>query len=78
VNSGQASWFDVAHEAARRLGVPPRCRAASVRDVTFKAPRPRYCALANHKLAAAGFPMPTWQDALGRWLAMRSDKIGVP
>jgi dTDP-4-dehydrorhamnose reductase len=38
--------------------------------VPMRAPRPRYCALDNRKLAAAGFPMPAWQDALRRWLRM--------
>jgi dTDP-4-dehydrorhamnose reductase len=39
--------------------------------VRFKAGRPRYCALANGKLAAAGFTMPSWEDALRRWLEAR-------
>ena len=40
-------------------------------QVRLKAPRPRFCALANRKLAAAGFPMPQWRDALARWIAGR-------
>ncbi len=36
------------------------------RKNTFSASRPRYCALANGKLAAAGIAMPAWQDALAR------------
>jgi dTDP-4-dehydrorhamnose reductase len=35
----------------------------------MRALRPRYCALSNEKLAAAGIQMPTWQDALRRHLA---------
>jgi len=38
-------------------------------EVTFRAPRPLYCALSNEKLAAAGIVMPTWQDALARYVA---------
>ena len=37
-------------------------------DVKLKAKRPVYCALSNDKLAAAGIPMPTWQDALARYV----------
>jgi len=37
----------------------------------MKAQRPLYCALANGKLAAAGFAMPAWQDGLRRWLWAR-------
>lgn len=71
VNSGCATWYDVAREAARLLGVSPRLQPVTLDQMRFKAPRPRFCALANHKLAAAGFAMPPWQDALRRWLAIR-------
>ena len=74
VNSGHASWADVAREAAAILGVTPRLRPVTMEQVTLKAPRPRFCALSPAKLAAAGFPMPPWSDALRRWLAAR----GVP
>jgi dTDP-4-dehydrorhamnose reductase len=40
-------------------------------QVPMKAVRPRFCALANGKLAAAGFVMPHWRDALERWLNTR-------
>jgi dTDP-4-dehydrorhamnose reductase len=40
--------------------------------VTFKAARPVYCALSPAKLAAAGFTMPPWQDAMRRWLTAQA------
>lgn len=69
VNSGSGSWHDVAMTAARLLGVTPRIRPVTTADVTMRASRPRYCALSNARLAAAGFEMPTWEDALRRSLA---------
>lgn len=78
VNSGHATWYDVAKEAARLLGVRPRLQPITLDQVACKATRPRFCALANRKLAATGFTMPTWNDALRRWLTERSarhDKI---
>ena len=54
VNSGHVTWADFAREAARLLGVEPQLKVVSVADVQLKAPRPRYCALSNAKLAAAG------------------------
>jgi dTDP-4-dehydrorhamnose reductase len=39
--------------------------------MTLRVPRPRYCALSTKKLSAAGFAMPTWPDALRRWLETR-------
>jgi dTDP-4-dehydrorhamnose reductase len=68
VNSGVTTWFQLAAEIARLLGVAARLVAVPVADVPMRANRPKYCALANGKLAATGFTMPTWQDALARYL----------
>lgn len=78
VNSGHATWYEVATEAARLLGVPARLKAVTTADVRAAATRPRFCALSNRKLAAAGFEMPAWQDALERWLAARRGGLGRP
>lgn len=72
VNAGQATWYELAQEVARQLGVAARVRPITLHDLPLKAPRPRFCALSNLKLQAAGFPMPTWQDALRRWLTSRA------
>jgi dTDP-4-dehydrorhamnose reductase len=40
-------------------------------DMKLKAQRPLYCAMSNAKLAAAGISMPTWQDALARYVRTR-------
>jgi dTDP-4-dehydrorhamnose reductase len=71
VNAGHATWHDVAQEIARLLGVRPSLVPVTMDQVRLKAPRPRYCALSVAKLRAAGFDMPSWQDALARWLAAR-------
>lgn len=71
VNSGLGTWHEVAQEIARLLAVTPRFALTTMAEVRLKAARPRYCALDNGKLAAAGFSMPSWQDALGRWLRMK-------
>ena len=68
VNHGEATWEQVAREAARVLGVDPVLQLTTTDRVVLQAARPTYCALSPRKLAAAGFTMPAWQDALGRWL----------
>ena len=73
VNSGACTWLEFAQEAARQLGIEARFDVVRFADVTFAAPRPRYCALSNAKLAAAGIVMPSWQDALARHLSVRDD-----
>jgi dTDP-4-dehydrorhamnose reductase len=71
VNTGHATWHDVAAETARQLALPAQLEPVTTDQLRLKAPRPRYCALSNAKLAAAGFAMPHWSDALARWIATR-------
>jgi len=74
VNTGFGTWWDVAVEAARLLGVEPTLQPVSVADVKLPAARPQYCALSNAKLSRAlGRELPTWQDALGRHLRKTSN-----
>jgi dTDP-4-dehydrorhamnose reductase len=69
VNTGHATWLELGREIARVLGRSDApLKPLSVDEVNFAAPRPRFAALSNRKLAAAGFEMPTWQDALARHL----------
>jgi dTDP-4-dehydrorhamnose reductase len=68
VNTGAATWHDVAVEVRRALGSASTLDPVTLAEVTLPASRPRYCALSNEKLRAAGVVMPTWQDALARHL----------
>jgi dTDP-4-dehydrorhamnose reductase len=70
VNTGSATWYDVARVIAGRLGRPDATiTPVSVTDVVLKAKRPQFASLANEKLARAGYPMASWEDALDRHLA---------
>lgn len=70
VNDGHATWLDVGREIVTRLGRPDTLlQPVSVRDVPMRAARPQYAALSNAKLARAGYAMPTWQDAIARYLS---------
>ena len=71
VNSGSATWEQVARELAQVLRIQPILDPITMDQVQMKASRPRFCALATDKIAAAGFPMPSWQDAVARWLSAR-------
>lgn len=68
VNSGSARWSEIAERAAAILGRPLRARPVTLAEVALRARRPRYCALDNRKLAAAGFQMPRWEAALQDFL----------
>jgi dTDP-4-dehydrorhamnose reductase len=71
VSSGSCSWEALAREAARLLNLEPRLALCRMADARLRAERPVYCALANGRLARAGVVMPTWQDALARYLRDR-------
>lgn len=77
VNSGHATWEAVAQECARLLGIQAQLEKVTMRTHPLPARRPRFCALSNAKLAAAGFAMPTWMDALQRWLAARGGQVST-
>jgi len=71
VNSGYATWLTVGQEIVRRLGeLDSALKPISVNDVKLRAERPQFAALDNAKLAKAGYKMPTWQDAIGRYLSV--------
>jgi dTDP-4-dehydrorhamnose reductase len=79
VNSGTCTWLEFALEAARILRVEPRLEPVSAADVPMRAERPRYCALSNAKLVAAGIAMPAWREALEQYLvAFRDDRRHQP
>jgi dTDP-4-dehydrorhamnose reductase len=77
VNSGAATWAAVADEVARLLDRPARVRPMTLESANLRAPRPRYCALSNEKLARAGIRMPSWQHALARYLGERARYTGT-
>jgi dTDP-4-dehydrorhamnose reductase len=69
VNSGHATWFEVGREIARLLGKTAEVlKPIHVKDVVLPASRPQFAALSNARLACTGFAMPSWQDAIARYL----------
>jgi dTDP-4-dehydrorhamnose reductase len=68
VNGGVTTWLGIAEEAARLLQRDASIERVSVDSVKMRARRPKYCALSNEKLRAAGIAMPTWQDSLARYI----------
>ncbi len=69
VNTGYATWKEVGDEIARIVGASGETlKPVFVKDVPMKAPRPQFAALSNEKLTRAGYAMPSWQDAIRRYL----------
>jgi dTDP-4-dehydrorhamnose reductase len=72
VGTGHANWHEVGLEIARVMGKEreARLQPVSVADVPLRASRPQFAALCNDKLGRV-VPLPTWQDALRRYLSSR-------
>jgi dTDP-4-dehydrorhamnose reductase len=73
VGSGFCTWHELALEAARLLGREHSARLTPVpvSEVPLRAARPKFAALSNAKLTAVT-AMPTWQDALSRYIDTRN------
>jgi dTDP-4-dehydrorhamnose reductase len=70
VNSGYTTWVGIAHELARLVGRDESAiEGIQMAAMGLKAPRPLFAALSNQKLIDAGVAMPTWQNALARYVA---------
>jgi len=72
-NSGNCSWFDFAREIVKRAGLATEVRPVSTQQMARPAPRPAYSILSPASLQRVGISMPTWQDALQRYLGERGN-----
>ncbi len=69
MNTGWTNWATLARELAGLAGRPDAViREVRMADAGLAASRPQFAALSNDKLASAGVVMPSWQDALKRYL----------
>ena len=55
----------------------PPVRGITHDELALPAPRPRFCALSNRKLAAAGVEMPHWRDAVARYARTLRRRTGT-
>lgn len=69
-NEGECSWYEFACEIFRQAGMKEvKVTPVSSEMFAAKAKRPANSRMSKAKLLEKGFePLPTWQDALGRFL----------
>jgi dTDP-4-dehydrorhamnose reductase len=67
-NSGDCSWFEFAREIVKGKGSPAEVHPVSSAQMARSAPRPAYSVLSPRSLKQFGITMPSWQDALQRYL----------
>lgn len=70
-NGGDCTWFEFAQEIVRSSGLATSVRPVSSEQMARPAPRPAYSVLSSTSLRALGIEMPSWRDALRRYLEQR-------
>jgi dTDP-4-dehydrorhamnose reductase len=70
-NGGDCTWFEFAEEIVRDAGLGTAVRPVSSEKMARPAPRPAYSVLSQSGLQALGITMPSWRDALRRYLEER-------
>ncbi|MBZ5682147.1 MAG: dTDP-4-dehydrorhamnose reductase [Acidobacteriia bacterium] len=70
-NRGSCSWFEFAVEIVKTAGLRTEVRPVSSAQMARPAPRPAYSVLSPASLQVLGVNMPSWQDALQRYLRER-------
>jgi len=68
-NEGLCTWYEFAYEIFKQAGMDVSVAPVSSDEYPAKAKRPSNSRMDKSKLTANGFqPLPTWQDALSRYL----------
>ena len=73
-NQGDCTWFDFAQEIVRKTGLATKINPTTSDKFVRPAKRPKYSVLSNASLKQYQITMPTWQDALQRYLVERNSK----
>jgi dTDP-4-dehydrorhamnose reductase len=70
-NTGDCTWFEFAQEIVKSSGLATTVRPVSTERMARPAPRPAYSVLSPTSLQTLGIEMPSWPDALRRYLEQR-------
>jgi dTDP-4-dehydrorhamnose reductase len=71
-NAEECSWFEFAREIVKDASLSAEVRPVSSQQMARPAPRPAYSVLSPASLQRWGVAMPTWRDALVRYLRERT------
>lgn len=70
-NLGDCTWFEFAEEIVRGSALKTAVRPVSSQQMARPAPRPAYSVLSPARLQTFAIIMPSWRDALRRYLHER-------
>jgi dTDP-4-dehydrorhamnose reductase len=75
VNEGQCSWYELTASIVEILGLPTKVVPVDRGGRTGAMRRPLYSVLANYKARRLGITLPSWRDALERYLRSKHAPI---
>jgi len=73
-SEGQCSWYEFTRSIFEFVGVDAQLTPVKTGDFRSSVKRPSYSVLSKAKLRALGLSIPSWQDALSRYVWERSKK----
>ena len=76
-NAGDCTWFEFATHIVRIAGLNTDVRPVSSQQMARPAPRPAYSVLSPDSLHSHGIEMPSWRDAIGRYVNQRGRQTGA-
>lgn len=71
-SEGQCSWYEFTRHIFESAGIKASLSPCKTAEFFSPVKRPAYSVLSKDKLHSLGISMPTWQDALPRYLKERS------
>lgn len=76
-NRGECSWYEFAREIVREAGFTAKVLPTTSEKFVRPAPRPKYSVLSTASLERLKIEVPSWQDALRRYLWERANTTSV-
>jgi dTDP-4-dehydrorhamnose reductase len=73
-SEGECSWYEFTRHIFESAGI--EAKLSPVKSTEFASPvkRPSYSVLSKAKVRTLGFSLPSWKDALPRYLKQRAEK----
>jgi dTDP-4-dehydrorhamnose reductase len=71
-NTGECTWFEFAVEILRSAGLKIVVQPTTTERLARPAPRPKYSVLSSQSLHERGLTIPSWQNALERYISERT------
>jgi len=71
-SEGQCSWYELTRHIFKSAGVEANLQPCKTSDFYSPVKRPAYSVLSKAKYRSLGLSIPTWQDALPRYLQERA------